>query len=65
MPVNIEEMTSDVTVFEGELPLNQKQIEKLMELVLQRLERKQREDQNSREATTLRRQAAPSTPIGE
>jgi hypothetical protein len=65
VPVNIDEMTSDVAVYEGELPLNQKQIDRLVALVLQHLERKQREEQSSREATRLRRQAAPPMQIAD
>ena len=30
MPVHIEEMTSDVTIVEGELPMTPAQIEKLV-----------------------------------
>ena len=59
MPVHIEEMTSDVTVMGGELPLSQPQIEKLVQVVLARLDEKQRDRRQFREATTLRRAAAP------
>ncbi len=65
MPVNIGEMTSDTTVFEGQLPLDPKQIDKLVELVLERLEEKQRESQDGDEATNIRRQAAPPMWAGE
>jgi hypothetical protein len=65
LPVHIGELTSDVTVLEGELPLSQQQIDKLVQLVLQRLEEKQREARLSREATMLRRQALPPLQIGE
>jgi hypothetical protein len=58
MPVFIEEMTSEVAVAEGELPLSPAQIEKLVQLVLKRLADKQQDDRRMREATQLRRQAA-------
>jgi hypothetical protein len=51
-------MTSEVTVVEGELPLSHAQIEKLVQLVMKKLEEKKREAQKAREATELRRQAS-------
>ena len=65
MPVHVEEMTSDVTVFEGDLPLTRDQVDKLVQLVLQRLQEKQREAEQTREATALRREAAPPMWVGE
>ncbi len=58
MPVHVEEMTSEVTVIEGELPLSHAQIEKLVQLVMKRLADKKQEAQRVREATELRRQAS-------
>ena len=63
MPVHVEEMTSEVTVFEGDLPLSEAQMEKLVQLVLLRLEEKQREARQIHEATALRRGAAPPMEI--
>jgi hypothetical protein len=65
MPVHIEEMTSEVAVFDGELPLTPQQVDKLVRLVLQRLQEKQRETKSSREATMLRSEAAPPMRLGE
>ncbi len=65
MPVHVEEMTSEVAVFEGDLPLTEAQLDKLVRLVLQRLGDKQREAKQAREATTLRQEAAPPLLIGE
>jgi hypothetical protein len=65
MPVHVEEMTSDVAVLDGDLPLTEAQMEKLVKLVLQRLEEKQREARQFREATALRREAAPPLRVGE
>ena len=65
MPVHVEEMTSEVAVFDGELPLTPQQVDKLVGLVLQRLQEKQRETRRSREATTLRSEAAPPMRLGE
>lgn len=59
MPVHIQKMTSDVTAVEGELPLSQKQIEMLVNVILERLETVDRETKIDIEATTIRSQAAP------
>ncbi|PYQ28911.1 MAG: hypothetical protein DMF56_14665 [Acidobacteria bacterium] len=63
MTVHIEEMTSEVTVVEGELPLSPKQIDKLVKLVVSCIADKKREATRSREATQLKRQSsAPFEP---
>lgn len=61
MPVHVEEMKSDVTVLDGNLPLTENQKEELIALVLQRLEEKQRREKG----TMLRNRVAPSLHIGE
>lgn len=65
MPVHVEEMTSEVTVAEGELPLTPAQVEKLVRLVMSRLAEKEREAERAGEATRLRRQSAPPFEAGE
>ncbi len=65
MPVHIEEMTSEVAVAEGEMPLSEAQLDKLVARVLQRLGEKQREARQVRESTELRRGATPPLPIGD
>lgn len=65
MPVHVEEMTSEVTVMEGELPLSQAQLDKLVNIVLARLEEKQRAAQRRQEATRLRSGSAPSVRPGK
>ena len=65
MAVHVEELTSEVSVVEGELPLSAAQIEKLVRLVISRLGEKHREEQRVREATQLRRQASPSFDPGD
>jgi hypothetical protein len=57
MPIHVEDMTSNVEVFDGALPLTEAQTDQLVRLVLQRLEQKQREAQQHHEATALRRGA--------
>jgi hypothetical protein len=65
MPVHIEEMNVEMQVVDGELPLNEAQIERLVKILLSRLERQQREAGSSRTATSLRTQAAPQIHISE
>ena len=63
MPVHIAEMTSEVTVIEGDFPLNEAQIEKLVKLIAKRLADRELEAQRIREATRLKRQSsAPFDP---
>jgi hypothetical protein len=64
MPILVEEMTSEVAVFDGEVPLTQEQLDKLVRLVIQRLENKGLEAKRRREATELRRHAAAPFDIG-
>lgn len=65
MPVHIENMTSEVTVLDGDFPLNEAQIEKLVQLIMQRMEAHQQAQQYQREATTLRRQSVQSLTFSE
>lgn len=65
MPMYVDEMSSDVTVLDGELPLNEAQLEQLVRLVLRRLEDKQRAMKKNEAATTLRRDSAPPLPINQ
>lgn len=58
MPVHIDEMSSEVTVIEGELPLTAMQIDKLAKVVMGRIAEKSREAKQNREATQLKRQSS-------
>ena len=62
MPVQIEEMSSEVVASAEALPLTDAQIEILVRLVMRRLEAKQRDTRAQGEATRLRSSAAPSSP---
>ena len=59
MPIDVGKMTTEVIVAEGDLPLSSAQIEKLIQLVLRRMQDKQRADEQTREATAIRSQALP------
>ncbi len=65
MPIHVGEMNSEVTVFDGDLPLSQPQIEKLVKIVLQRLEQQQRESRRNQEATSLHSTVVPPPPDRE
>lgn len=65
MPIHVEEMSTEVTAMDGELPLTERQIERLVQIILKRLDSKQREAQKTREAVSLKRGAAPPARVGE
>lgn len=58
MPLHIEELTSDVTVIDGDSFLTEAQKEMLVQMVIKRLAEKAREGERKARATELRRQAA-------
>ena len=61
MAVHIERMTSEIAVQEGELSLSAAQVDKLVALVISRLEDRAREALRARAATTLRAHAVSLT----
>jgi uncharacterized protein (DUF2236 family) len=54
MPVHIDNMTTEATAVEGELPLSEAQLEQLVKRVLERLEAKQRTERALQEMTQFR-----------
>ena len=65
MPIHIEEMKTEVTALDGELPLTERQIERLVNIVIKRLDGVEREARKSQAATALKRGAAPPARVGE
>lgn len=65
MQVHIEKLTSDVSVQTGDLSLTQAQIEKLVALVISKLEDRAREAKRACAATTLTQQAAKPFEAGQ
>jgi len=63
MPLHIERMTSDVSL--QDLSLTPAQLDKLVALVINKLEERAREAQKARAATALRRQASRPLDAGE
>lgn len=62
--MHIERMTSEVSVQDADLSLTPQQIDKLVALVIGKLEERAREAQRSCTATQLRRRAAPPFEAG-
>jgi uncharacterized protein YeaC (DUF1315 family) len=58
MPLHIEELTSEVTVMDGDSMLTEKQKEAIVQMVLKRLGEKGREAEHRSRCTELRRQAS-------
>jgi hypothetical protein len=63
--VHIERLTSEVSVQEGDLAMSQAQVDKLVALVISKLEDRAREAQRARCATKLTRQASRPLAPGE
>jgi hypothetical protein len=60
MAIHIERMTSEVSLQDGELSLTPAQVERVVALVLTKLEERARESRRTQAATKLRRHAARS-----
>ncbi len=60
MPVHIDKMTSEVGVLDGELPLNESQIDRLTQIIMDRLEHRRRESELASEENGFRSSMAPS-----
>jgi hypothetical protein len=57
MPVHVEELTQEVTVSRGDLPLSQAQVQRLVHLVLEQINRQEHESKLRRESTSIQPQA--------
>lgn len=53
MPIDIESFTTEVTLVDGNSSTNAAQFEQLVQEVMRRIERKQRDDQKSRENSSF------------
>lgn len=62
MPVHVEEMHSEVTVLDGDLPLTAAQIDKLVKIILDKLEERGREARRRHEAIAVRDSVVPGEP---
>lgn len=53
MPIDIESFTTEVTLADGNASMSGAQLELLVQEIMRRIERKQRDDQQSRENTSF------------
>jgi hypothetical protein len=65
MPFHIEEVKSEVTVLDGDLPLTPAQMEKLIDVVMKRIEDKGRNAAIAHDAASIQRHVAPPLRIGD
>ena len=65
MPMHVEKLTSEVTLHEGDLSLTPAEVEKLVAIILARIEKQKREGDLSRNATKLTKQAAAPFEAGD
>jgi hypothetical protein len=63
MPLHIGSVTADVTVVDGEVPLNDRQLAQVANAVLRQLAARERDDKRRHEATCIARSAQPSSPV--
>jgi len=59
MPMHINELTSEVAIASGDLPLSQAQLDKLVNLVMHRINEKHRQAALTREAAKLDQSVIP------
>jgi hypothetical protein len=64
MTVHIGKLTSEVTVQDADTMLSPAQVERIVSLVLSRLEDRAREARRNQAATTIHRQASKPTRTG-
>ncbi len=64
MPVHIEKMTSDVSIREGDSRMSPADVERVVNLVITRLDERARDAMRARAATTLTRQASKPLDAG-
>ena len=53
MPIDIESFTTEVTLADSNASMSAAQLEHLVQEIMRRIERKQRDDQQSRENTSF------------
>jgi hypothetical protein len=64
MTVHIGKLTSEVTVQDADMTLSPGQVERIVSLVLVRLEERAREAKRNQAATAILRQASKATRVG-
>lgn len=62
MPVHVEEMVTEVTVVDGDLPLTKAQLDKIADYVIACLEQRKKDRAMGQAATALRPMSEPPPP---
>lgn len=62
MPIHVEQVTTDIAFFEGDLPLGEAQVRKLVAIVAAHLEQAERDRCERRAATSLERSSVIPDP---
>jgi len=65
MPIFIEELSAEVTMHAGEIPLTPRQLDLIADHVLRRLAERERDERRSRIANGVRSSALPQAHGGE
>jgi hypothetical protein len=63
MPLHIGSVTADVTVVDGLVPLDDRQLARIAQAVLHLQADRERDEQRQHEATCIRRSAQPVSPV--
>lgn len=64
MPLHIESVSADVTMYDGELPLSERQLCQIADHVVGLLAKRDREAAHQREATQVKRSAQAPSAVG-
>ncbi len=64
MPVHVEQLTSEVVVLDGDLPLSEEQLEKVADFVIRKLDQRTLDGKLAKDSTSVRTMAEPK-PHGE
>jgi hypothetical protein len=64
MPIHIEKLTSNIAIQEGDGSMPPAQVDRLVALVLAKLEERARDAQRARAATTVGRQVSKPLEVG-
>lgn len=63
MPLHIGSVTADVTVVDGQAPLDDRTLARVAQAVLRLQAEKEREERRRHEATCITRSAQPPSPV--
>lgn len=65
MPLHIDEMSSDISIFADDMPLTPQQINKLVQIIMFRLDEKEQDKKQGEATVMMRANANPAMYLGE